>query len=153
MSYRLPSPTAKISATVVLIGLAGCQCLPGTDRWFAFVDRVSRPPGRFEQHYNPGTDLTRLGRPDGNRFPNNVICPPGCPDCPPVRDVPVPQFRIYPQPTTLAGAKESFDDTEEEVDLDAVPLVPPEATEEVETPGDDGDLVLPDVPFEPSGLR
>lgn len=127
------SPVAAVGIGLSAL-LCGCRCWPGHDLWFCTVDAIAEIPQPADHLYNPGTDLTRLGRPDGNRFPNSVICPcpDGCERCPPVADVPPPLYRIYSQPTLLAGAKESYDDRETEMPLDEVELVDPKAILEVE---------------------
>lgn len=122
-----------LSATLLFV--AGCQCCPGTEHWLRHVDSVSEKGCRLDRLYNPGTDLTRFGRPDGGAAPNGWICPPGCSDCPRVRDVPVPIFNVYRQPVSLAGAKESYDDRGREDDLQSVEDVPPEAEREIQNFG------------------
>ena len=133
------------AAGIAVAAASGCQCRPVTELWLDGVDRVSRCECYLDRFYNPGTDLTRLNKPGGNVGPNALICCNDCSECPPTRDVPVPQFRIYPQPSTLAGAKESFDDRDGEEPLDEVSLVPPDAVDEVNDPlGNDlTDRVLP----------
>lgn len=128
-----PALRCLAAAAVVAGGLsiAGCRCSPLTNAWMDCVDRVSRSGLALDHLYCPGTDLTRIGRPDGNVPPNSWICPDECRTCRGVRDVPVPQFRVYPQPTFEAGARESYDDEESETPLDDVELVPDEAVEEI----------------------
>ena len=125
---------SAIVAGLTLAAGSGCQCRPVTELWLDGVDRVSRCECYLDRLYNPGTDLTRLNKPGGNVGPNALICCQDCGECPPTRDVPVPQFRIYQQPTTLAGAKESFDDRDDEKRLGDVELVPPKAEAEVQGP-------------------
>ena len=141
--------TAVLAAAGLVTIAAGCQCRRVTELWLDTVDCVAEQGCHLDRLYNPGTDLTRLNKPGGNVGPNALICPEACGECPPTRDVPVPQFRIYRQPTTLAGAKESYDDRDGgngEVPLDAVELVPPDAVDEIRrTPGVDQTDRLPNL--------
>lgn len=120
-----------LALVTAVVGLVGCQCCRLTDPWLRTVDHVSESGCDLQRLYCAGTDLTRLNKPGGNVGLNRMLCR-GCNECGPTRDVPPPQFRVYPQPTDLAGSRESFDDREEETPLEAVELVPPEAVDEVQ---------------------
>jgi hypothetical protein len=81
-----------LSSVMCAIGLAGCQCCGGTERYADAVDCINDHAPEWDWLYHPCLDLTRIGQPDwcGCGF-NRLWCRRGCcaahcgepcPECP-----------------------------------------------------------------------
>ena len=79
---------------MVLLGLTGCRCCPGVERYAATIDAISDHEGTLDRCYRPTCDISRAGKPDWCSRCNRRLAACRCECQPPFQ--PFSDEHLYP---------------------------------------------------------